>query len=234
MIFTRPCFDLLFQWWRWVAPIYPHALSSHLWNWCRYLWSGFSGLRVHCLELLSKGNPSSLSCQPKSVGPALMCFDPFMETSYLWVFKVQIQVGVALGFQESSSHTSNRVALCPSAKPESLPEFGSQKERIEDIKQSGNCFPSEECQGNQLGMNGQMSWKWRWRKDDQRSLYKCLFPTLALTITIQMPSEGFEVNNSWERAVFTLGLPIHQPQGQVNLVVRKPCNRGSNGIPGFF
>ena len=49
--------------------------------------------------------------------PALMCFDPYMETSYLWVFKVQIQVGVDLKFQERSARTSDRVSLCPSAKP---------------------------------------------------------------------------------------------------------------------
>lgn len=51
------------------------------------------------------------------MGPTLMCFDPSMETSYLWVFKVQIQVGVDLKFQERSAHISNNVSLCPSARP---------------------------------------------------------------------------------------------------------------------
>lgn len=51
------------------------------------------------------------------MGPPLMCFDPYMETSYLWVFKVQIQVGVDLKFQERSARTSNKVSLCPSARP---------------------------------------------------------------------------------------------------------------------
>lgn len=77
-----------------------------------------------------------------------MCFDPFMEASYLWVFKVQIQVGVALKFQGSSTHTSNKVALCLSAKPKRAVPNAVLKERIEDIKQSETGFPSEEWPGN--------------------------------------------------------------------------------------
>lgn len=66
---------------------------------------------------VEQSNPTCQACQPESMGPALTCFDPYMETSYLRVFKVQIQVGVDLKFQDSATHTSNKVALCPSAGP---------------------------------------------------------------------------------------------------------------------
>ena len=124
------------------------------------------------------------------MGPALTCFDSYMETSYLWVFKVQIQIGVDLKFQEGqlAPQTEFLCAHLLGQRESSLLQF-SQGENWGSKTIKEMLSPQRVAQGsaarnewtNALHASVVKGW----------SVYECFF--VPHSLTMQMVLRGFEV-----------------------------------------